>query len=165
MSSFFVGTAPFCDPQPEQCEKTPGYVADGYSKCGSGNCCWTGRKIKCRFDETAWKKSQLYKSSKEKSDNPSFVWIGKAPLCGASFCDAYEAGLYPLGTDSCGDGSCCMVGEKVLTKKPETKYEQEMVDKGMKECFALDKEKEKTIQEGFKFAGGLASAVGKLIPL
>lgn len=36
----WIGTAPFCDPSPNQCEQTPGYVKTGEDKCGDGNCCW-----------------------------------------------------------------------------------------------------------------------------
>jgi hypothetical protein len=160
----FIGTAPFCDPNPLQCERTPGFAAAGKTKCGDGSCCLTGTKYKCEFQADKWKKSQLYsemvKDDPSMSDVvPEFVWLGKAPACSASPCDLYEAGLMPIKSDNCGDGACCLTGEKWLGTKPVTGRQREMVSRGHADCLELRKIDGRNVTEGLKFGTSVLKAV------
>jgi len=168
METRWVGTAPFCDPNPSQCEATPGYIATGKDKCGNGACCWSGEKIKCEFNDKAWKSSQLYSEmiaeNGQKAENikPQFVWMGKAPACAVEACDVFAAGLVPVKNSTCGDGSCCFTGEKWLGMKPILQSHKDLVKTGMKECFEFKKLQEQTLQAGLGFGAKAISAIGSV---
>lgn len=170
MNDFYLGTAPFCDPNPKGCEETPGYVYDGKSKSGDGASCWSGTKIRCKYDPEKWKQSSQYQSLLRQDPGlgdsdikPSYVWYGKAPFCSADECDAYQSGKIPINRSSCGDGSCCWFGEKVLAREPITEEEKERLETGMRECFTLSQEQERTLQAGLKLGSEVAGAAGTLM--
>jgi hypothetical protein len=165
-NDFYIGTAPFCDPRGVLCDVTPGYEDGGKSKCGDGSCCWTGNKRRCTFNQNKWEKSDLYRElitedPKVQGLTPKFNWFGKAPLCSATPCDVYEAGMVPIKSHTCGDGSCCVSGEKWLGIKPLSTYQKDLVKTGQKECMQLDQLKEQTIQEGLKFGAKVAESIAK----
>ena len=160
--SFWIGTAPFCKPHPDQCEKTPGYKATIQDQCGDGSCCWSGKKIKCEYDESLFSNdlsSDIFnKVSKSQ-------WFGTSPFCGAEPCDVYKTGMLPIKADKCGDGSCCLTGEKWLGIHPQTEEQKINIKQGKAECWDFKKLQEKTLQAGLNFGCNIVETVGKLAPL
>ena len=47
---FYSGSAPSCEGEPGDCVAR-GFKFCGYSDCGDGACCTTGRKVLCCADE------------------------------------------------------------------------------------------------------------------
>ena len=103
-----------------------------------------------------WKSSPIYHEYMMETQNaypdyvPNFNWYGSAPLCGADVCDVYKAGMMPVTSGKCGDGSCCLSGEKWLGVKPIIESQRQHVKEASKECWEMSKLKEKTLQEGLK---------------
>lgn len=159
--SFWIGTAPFCDPHPDQCEKTPGFVAIKKDKCGDGACCWSGEKIKCEFNENKFKED-FSNDVFTKAAKPQ--WFGNAPICSSQPCDVYKADMVPIKSDKCGDGSCCWTGEKWLGIQPQTEEQKINVRQGKKECWDFNKLQEQTLQAGLSFGTSVANAVSKFAP-
>lgn len=111
---YWLGTAPFCNAKPSDCESTPGYVFAEYSSIGDGASCWSGQKVKC--------------VKKEKSDI-KYAWFGSAPFCNENpFIDIVVDGWVPIKVDRYGDGSNCVKGFKVLARNPINKQESEVIE-------------------------------------
>lgn len=162
--SFYIGTAPFCKPSKAQCEKTPGYVADGYDDCGDGSCCWSGQKIKCSFNPEKWQQSQVYSELLDETPEhanvkPQFAWFGKAPFCKGTPCDVYQSGMIPIRASNCGDGSCCVTGEKWLGMKPISKRDRDALAIGMVDCYEYLKLEEKTMTEALKLGNNVVDTI------
>eukprot|EP01084_Bolivina_argentea_P058493 106817_1 len=89
----FYGTAPTCD---GECQSPNVYQWLSGLMSGDGNLCGTGRKVYCNTAPNPW---------------ASTKWIGTAPFCNAHCSDC---GGYCIASDVCGDGECCISGNKVL---------------------------------------------------
>lgn len=133
-NSFLIGTAPFCNPDPQQCYATPGYRPAGRETAN----CWTGSKIKCVWDNSVWKNSGLYNQLRREGAvpdrKPQFRWFGNATFCMPDECDIYRDWLVPVARDLCGDGTCCVSGEKILGMFPMTNRQRSIFDNGRKAC-------------------------------
>lgn len=127
MSSFLIGTAPFCSPDREQCYATPGYKPEKTEKDG----CLFGNKIRCSWNNDTWKNSGLYNQLSRDGANmtrkPVFKWFGLAPLCIISNCDVAGSNYIPIGYDLCGDGSCCTTSEKILGMQPMSENQKQLL--------------------------------------
>lgn len=49
---------------------------------------------------------------------PTYKWFGTAPFCMPNKYDLAEEGYVPVEKDKCGDGHCCVTGQKILGMKP-----------------------------------------------
>ena len=168
MENYWIGTGPFCNPHPSQCEQTPGYIATDTSTSGDGSSCWTGQKIKCQFSKSKWQQTPYYQQlvkddPSARNSIPEFTWFGTAPLCGASPCDVYKAGKYPVKAGKCGDGSCCSTGEKWLGMTPVTQRQRDAVKEGSKNCWNMSVLQEHTLQAGLAFGASVASSIARMV--
>lgn len=163
---FWLGTSPFCSPDEIQCSATPGFGVGKKDKCGDGNCCWTGKKIECKFNDDLWKSSAVYKHIKNNNNGqdidtpPIFKWYGTSPFCGAETCEVIRDGMIPIGFDNRGDGKSCMTGQKILGMYPITDYQKEEVRNAAKDCWEFKKMQEQTLQAGLNMGGSVAGAIG-----
>ena len=157
-NKFWIGTAPFCNPHPDQCEKTPGYKAVDTDKCGDSSCCWTGKKIKCEFDNERFK-SDMNNDVFSKANKSQ--WFGTAPFCNSDPCDAYKSDMFPIKSDKCGDGSCCATGEKWLGIHPQTEAQKRQVQEGKSDCWKLRLMQEDTLKAGLKLGSSALETVSK----
>jgi hypothetical protein len=161
----WLGTAPFCGATPSMCQDLPGYVYVEDDKCGDGSCCWSGKKVKCQFNDTHWKQSPLYSEIQTETYGrnpnfvPNFVWFGEAPLCGADPCSVFSAGMLPIQSSKCGNGSCCMHGEKWLGTRPMLKKHHELINMGMKECNQTKRVKMETIGKALDLGKEITKAI------
>lgn len=163
----WLGTAPFCSPNATSCSKTPGYIAAGTDKCGDGACCWTGQKIQCTFDMSAWKTTPLYSELMMETNGaakdyvPEFVWLGQAPACSVDACDCMMAGFLPIRPDNSGDGSVCTTGSKWLCVRPILARHQQVVDEGAKECWQLAQIRAETLKLALQFGQEILQDIEK----
>ena len=141
MQDFWSGTAPFCNGSKYDCEKVPGYIAGEEDKCGDGNCCMTGHKVKCVFDPKRWKESIMYnnlqfesKDKNVKNYKPEFNWFGTAPFCNYDECDVINEGFLPMKKDNYGNGAKCVSGQKILGLKPVLPEHKQLLEKRKLEC-------------------------------
>lgn len=168
MQPFYIGTAPFCNPSKHQCTATPGYYADEEDTCGDGSCCWSGKKIACKFSHDKWKSTPLFQEIMSEEPQhfnrvPEFNWFGKAPACSANVCDVYKAGMIPIKSHKCGDGSCCTTGEKWLGMRPILKKHDKAVTTGLKKCLHIENQQEKNIEAGLKFGSSVSNTLGSIL--
>jgi hypothetical protein len=167
--SFWIGSAPFCDPDPSQCQITPGYQPVATSKSGDGHRCWFGKKIKCQFNQDAWRQTSTFSQLKMELGDaaegvvPQFAWLGVAPACAASPCDCFEAGLMPIFEDKEGDGSECSSGNKWLCVMPMLKDQKDLTATGMSQCFQQDAAREATIQKALDLGDELVKDISAAI--
>lgn len=161
--SFLLGTAPFCSPNPEQCYVTIGYQPTGRQKAN----CWTGDKVVCSFNVAAWRKTPMFDELKreigDKANDvlPMFQWVGKAPACNADICDLFKMGYMPVALDEYGDGSGCVVGEKILGMRPILKDHYKLVEEGRKYCYVSESEKRAIISKCLEIGLELLKQIGK----
>jgi hypothetical protein len=166
MEDKYIGTAPFCKGTSNQCKLTPGYVYGGKDDCGDGSCCWTGSKVKCEFNDKAWRESATYseftaEDPKAINIKPQFVWMGKGPACSVNPCTLFKSGFFPIRNDNCGDGSCCVTGEKWLGIKPILSRHKQIVDQGRKDCQEMGIKREEKLTAGFKATSDVVKFAGK----
>ena len=93
---------------------------------------------------------------------PNFTWFGTSPYCGGDPCDVYKAGMLPIKSASCGNGSCCTTGEKWLGIRPILKEHIANMKEGKKECWEFKKLQEKTLQDGLAFGKDVATSIAKV---
>ena len=108
----YEGTAPACGGDSTDC-KYPWSWAGIYNSKYADTGCTSGRKAVCS-------KMICADANPEYSGAFDKFWSGTAPTCGGGACDCVEQGAIPWKLDSCGDGKCCVTGDKQLCLKPNT---------------------------------------------
>lgn len=146
----WLGTAPFCNAKETDCDEMPGFKFQEKHKSGDGKRCLTGNKVKCVYDENLFNQSDVFNKLKADSQEeipedyqPEMKWYGRAPVCGAWECDAYEEDKIPVKRSKFGEGSNCMTGFKVLGVNPLTAAQKSAVQRAKEKC-KLIKEKKKS---------------------
>ena len=162
----YLGTAPFCNAKPEDCEKIPGYrYAGKKGKYISGRRCVTGEKVKCEFNEDEFKSSDVYKRISNDEDelnenyNPDMKWYGRAPVCGGWECDAYEDDKLPVKRSKFGEGSNCISGYKILGVNPLNEKQKMTIERAKVKCKEI---RNKTKSKKWKVIADLAANIAKI---
>jgi hypothetical protein len=167
-TTFELGNAIFCAPASWGCEVTPGYQAIAADSDG----CWTGHKLVCQFNISAWKQTATYAQLQREMGSaaanvvPQFTWFGTAPSCSSNPCDVLEAGMLPITSSDFGSSSQCATGQKWLGMVPLLADQKAVVARGAQQCFAQDPARELTIQKaldmGEEIVKDLAAALTKV---
>ena len=158
-----IGTAPFCDPNPQQCYISPGYQPVRRDKAN----CWTGEKVVCKFNIAAWKQTGMFNELKREMGAdaefviPVFQWFGSAPVCNATYCDVFTMGYMPIVIDPYGDGAPCGVGDKILGMRPILKSHFVLVDEGRRNCYKESEQRSEIIKKCLDIGNELIKQLAK----
>ena len=147
-----LGNAPFCGNSSSRCPITPGYKAENKLNGVGLKKCWTGHKAVCRYDFNTFRNTPLYRKLKEQNNGrdfpntffPTYKWFGTAPFCAPSLNDLADNGYVWVTSDKCGDGKCCIRGQKMIGMKPVI-VDKDLELKHQKIILKRDKEEKKKI--------------------
>ncbi len=158
-----IGTAPFCEPNSQQCYISPGYQPVRKDKSN----CWTGEKVVCGFNIAAWKQTGMFNELKREMGAdaefviPVFQWFGSSPICNATYCDVFTMGYMPIVIDPYGDGSECVVGDKILGMRPILKFHFTLVDEGRRNCYKESEQRSEIIKKCLDIGNELIKQLAK----